>query len=220
MAKLSVSRPNRLFCIGRNYSDHAKELGNTMGEEPILFLKMSSCAIADGAAIVIPPGIGRVDFEGELAVVLGMGGKNIAEAEAMSHVAGYTIGNDITARDMQKAAQAKGQPWFRSKSLDTFAPLGPHVVTREEIPDPHVLRLVTTVNGETKQDGSTADMVFRIPFLISYLSRWFVLEEDDVILTGTPAGVGAIVPGDSVAVTIEGIGTLTNPVISADSPSL
>lgn len=210
-----LPRPNRILAIGRNYAEHAKEQGATVTEEPIVFLKASQSVIAPDEPIRIPEGIGRVDYEAELMVVLGSGGRNIPEAEAMNHVAGYTVFNDVTARTMQKKAQSSNQPWFLSKSLDTFGPMGPYLITADEIPDPHNLRISLTVNGETKQDDTTRSMVFSIPFLIAYLSRFFALEPGDVIATGTPSGIGPIVPGDVVTVTVEGIGTLTNPVEAA-----
>ncbi|MBC7808830.1 MAG: fumarylacetoacetate hydrolase family protein [Akkermansiaceae bacterium] len=210
-----LPRPNRVLAIGRNYAEHAKEQGASVSEEPIVFLKASQSVIAHDDPIRIPEGIGRVDYEAELMVVLGSGGRNIAESDAMSHVAGYTAFNDVTARTMQKKAQSSNHPWFLSKSLDTFGPMGPYLVTPDEIPDPHDLRITLTVNGETRQDDTTESMVFRIPFLIAYLSRFFALEAGDVIATGTPSGIGEIVPGDVVSVVVEGVGTLTNPVESA-----
>jgi 5-oxopent-3-ene-1,2,5-tricarboxylate decarboxylase/2-hydroxyhepta-2,4-diene-1,7-dioate isomerase len=211
-----LPRPSRILAIGRNYAEHAKELGNEAPTEPIVFQKASSSVIADGAPIVLPPHIGRVDFEGELAVVLGKGGKNVSEAEAMSLVAGYTLFNDVTARDEQKRAQARSLPWFLSKSYDTFGPMGPCLVTADEIPDPHKLELTLSVNGEVKQQSSTGGMIFSIPFLISYLSRQMALEPGDVIATGTPPGVSPLHPGDTVEVRIPEIGTLTNPVIGEE----
>ncbi|MBC8143116.1 MAG: fumarylacetoacetate hydrolase family protein [Armatimonadetes bacterium] len=209
-----VPRPARVLAIGRNYAEHAKEQGANVAEEPIVFLKASQSVIAHREPIVIPPGIGRVDYEAELAVVIGRGGRNIAEADAYPHVAGYTILNDITARDMQKKARSSNLPWFLSKSLDTFCPMGPYLVTPDEIPDPHNLRIMLSVNNVVMQDDTTASMVFKIPTLIAYLSRFFALEPGDVIATGTPSGIGAIVPGDTVSVTITGLGTLTNPVVA------
>jgi 5-oxopent-3-ene-1,2,5-tricarboxylate decarboxylase/2-hydroxyhepta-2,4-diene-1,7-dioate isomerase len=208
-------RPNRILAIGRNYADHAKELGNVVPEDPIVFLKASTSVIGPEAAIEIPEWVGRVDYEAELLVVLGTGGKNLAEADAMRHVVGYSVFNDVTARERQRADQEKKQPWFRSKSLDTFGPLGPFLVTADEVPDPHDLRITLSVTGETKQDDTTASMIYRIPTLIAYLSRWFALEPGDVIATGTPSGVGPIRPGDVVEATVEGIGTLRNPVLAA-----
>lgn len=207
-------RPNRVIAIGRNYGEHAKELGNAVPEEPIVFLKASNCVIGPNDAIEIPDWVGRVDYEAELLVVIGKGGKNIPEADAMKHVAAYSAFNDVTAREKQRAAQEKKQPWFLAKSMDTSGPLGPYLVTADEIPDPHNLKISLTVNGETKQSDTTGSMIYSIPFLISYLSKWFRLEMGDVIATGTPSGVGPLHPGDTVEVTIEGIGTLRNPVVA------
>jgi 2-keto-4-pentenoate hydratase/2-oxohepta-3-ene-1,7-dioic acid hydratase in catechol pathway len=210
-----LPRPNRIFAIGRNYTDHAKELGNEVNEEPIVFLKASTSVIASGQNIVIPAFAERVDFEGELAVVIGLPGKDIPEDEAMRYVAGYTLFNDVTERHMQRRDIAKGLPWFRSKSLDTFGPMGPSLVTADEIKDPHKLQLTTEVNGVEKQSASTSEMVYKIPFLIAFLSRYFALEPGDVIATGTPAGIGQLNAGDTVSVSIPEIGTLTNPVTAA-----
>lgn len=207
-----IPRPNRILAIGRNYGEHARELGNAVPEEPIVFMKASSCVIGPEEAIVIPEGVGRVDFEAELAVVIGKGGRNISEANALSHIAAYTIFNDVTARDKQRAAQEKKHPWFLAKSLDTFGPMGPYLVTADEIPNPHDLRITLKVNGETRQDGSTADMIFPIPCLIAYLSRWFALEPGDLIATGTPPGVGPVLPGDALEIEISGLGVLRNVV--------
>ena len=207
-----IPRPNRILAIGRNYGEHAKELGNAVPEEPIVFMKASSCVVGPDAPIVIPDGVGRVDFEAELAIIIGKGGKNILEEDALAHIAAYTIFNDVTARDRQRAAQEKKHPWFLAKSLDTFGPLGPYLVTADEIPAPHNLPITLTVNGETRQEGNTGDMIFPIPYLISYLSRWMALEPGDLIATGTPPGVGPIVPGDTVEITIPGLGILRNPV--------
>lgn len=213
-----LPRPNRIFGIGRNYAEHARELGNAVPEdEPIVFLKGSETVVGPNAPIEIPENAGRVDFEGELLVVIGTGGKHIAESDAMKHIAGYSVFNDVTAREIQRAAQDKKRPWFIGKSLDTFGPLGPFLVTPDEIPDPHNLRLTLTVNGETRQNDTTGSMIYSIPFLIAHLSRYFALHPGDVIATGTPSGVGPIVPGDTVTVTVEGVGTLSNPVISVPS---
>jgi len=170
-----IPRPNRILAIGRNYADHARELGNAVPEDPIVFLKASTSVIGPGETIEIPEWVGRVDYEAELLVVLGKGGKNIPEADAMGHVVGYAIFNDVTARERQRAAQEKRHPWFLAKSLDTFGALGPYLVTADEVPDPHGLRITLTVNGETKQDGTTASMIYPIPALIAFLSRWFAI---------------------------------------------
>ena len=208
--------PNRILAIGRNFSEHAKELGSEVPDEPIVFQKASSSVIASGQPIVLPQGIGRVDFEGELAVVIGTGGRNLSEAEALSHVAGYTLLNDVTARDAQRRAIAKSLPWFLSKSYDTFGPLGPYIVTPDEVGDPSALTLTLSVNGEIKQQAVLSGMLFSIPALIAYLSKHIALAPGDVIATGTPPGVGPLHPGDLVEVRIPEIGTLENPVIGED----
>jgi len=211
-----LPRPNRILAIGRNYADHAKELGNDVPDTPIVFLKPSTAVIASGESIVLPAGKGRVEHEGELAVVIGKAGKNVPEDEAMSLVAGYTLCNDVTARDQQKRDFAKGLPWFLSKGYDTFAPLGPCLVTADEIKNPADLTITVTVNGEVRQQANTSLMIFSIPKLISYLSHQFALEPGDVIITGSPSGIGPIVAGDVVEVTIPEIGTLSNPVVNED----
>ncbi len=211
-----LPRPNRILAIGRNYAEHAAELGNAAPTEPIVFQKASSSVIAPGTPIIILSGVGRVDFEGELAVVIGKAGKNVPENEAMALVAGYTLFNDVTARDEQKQAQARGLPWFLAKSYDTFGPLGPCLVTPDEIPDPHALELTLTVNGEVRQQANTSQMLFSIPQLIAYLSRKMALEPGDIIATGTPPGVGPLHIGDTVEVSIPEIGTLSNPVVGPD----
>jgi 2-keto-4-pentenoate hydratase/2-oxohepta-3-ene-1,7-dioic acid hydratase in catechol pathway len=210
-----LPRPNRIFGIGHNYAEHAKETGREVGSEPTVFLKASTTVIASGQSIVYPAFADQVDYEGELTVVIGLAGSNIAEEDAMRHIAGYTLMNDVTERIMQRRDQAKSLPWFRSKSIDTFGPMGPALITADEIKDPHKLELTTEVNGEVKQKTSTGDMIFKIPHLISYLSRFFALEPGDVVATGTPSGIGPLKPGDTVTVTIPEIGTLSNPVIAS-----
>ncbi|MBB6049252.1 fumarylacetoacetate hydrolase family protein [Armatimonas rosea] len=210
-----IPKPNRILAIGRNYAEHAKELGNAVPDEPVVFLKASQSVIGPDQEILVPDGIGRVDYEGELLVVLGKGGKNIPESEAMGCVVAYSCFNDVTAREKSKALQSKGHPWFLAKSLDTFGPLGPHLVTADELPDPSEIRVQLRVNGETKQDGTTGQMIHSIPKLIAYLSTWFALEPGDVIATGTPPGVGPLVVGDMVEVEIDGIGVLRSAVSPA-----
>jgi len=215
-----IPRPNRILAIGRNYAEHAKEQGKTVFEEPIVFLKASTSVIGPDEPIEIPDWAGRVDYEGELLVVLGSdpdtarNGKHVPEADAMDLVVGYSLFNDVTARALQRADQERKHPWFRSKSLDTFGPLGPYLVTSDEVPDPHDLRLSLAVNGEIRQDDTTGSMVYSIPALIAFLSKHFRLEPGDVIATGTPSGIGPLVPGDTVTVTIPGLGSLTNPVVA------
>jgi len=210
-----LPRPNRIFGIGRNYADHAKETGHEVESEPTVFLKASTAVIASGQQIVYPAFADQVDYEGELAVVIGVAGSNISELEAYRHVAGYTLINDVTERIMQRRDQAKSLPWFRSKSIDTFGPMGPALITADEIKDPHKLTITTEVNGEVKQHASTGDMVHKIPQLIAYLSRYYALEPGDVIATGTPSGIGPLKPGDTVTVSIPEIGTLSNQVVAA-----
>lgn len=207
--------PGKIIAVGLNYADHAKETGKEPPEEPLLFSKFPSSVIGHGDTIRWRPSItNQVDYEGELAVVIGKRGKDVAEEKALDYVFGYTIANDVSARDLQFG---KDQLWTRAKGLDTFCPLGPAIVPKSAIPDPHALTVRTTLNGELMQDGSTSDMVFRIPFLVAYISRMFTLEPGDLILTGTPAGVGrAKTPprflgeGDVVSISIDGIGELTN----------
>jgi len=197
--------PSKIVCVGRNYADHAKELGNEAPAEPIIFLKPPSALLAPEGTIVRPAISQRVDFEGELAIVIGREAKQVARANWRDHVAGFTCANDVTARDIQK----KDVQFTRGKGFDTFLPLGPHV---ESDLDPSRLRLTTRVNGETRQDGTTADMVFPCDFLVEFITSVMTLLPGDVILTGTPAGVGPLQPGDVVEVEIEGIGVLRNSV--------
>lgn len=207
-------QPRKIFCVGRNYADHAAELQNKMLETPLIFSKYPTCVIADGDTIHWKSSITQqVDWEGELVVVIGRQARDIAEADAYDHIFGYTIANDISARDLQ----SRESQWVRAKAQDTFCPLGPAIVTKDDIPDPHDLQIITHVNGEVMQNGHTRDMHFKVPYLVAYLSQTFTLEPGDLILTGTPAGVGkAMTPprflkaGDEVSVTIEPIGTLTN----------
>lgn len=208
-------RPGKIICVGRNYAEHAKELGNEVPPAPLLFFKATTSIIGTGEAITWQADFSaQIDWEGELAVVIGARARSVSEAQAQAHIFGYTIANDVSARDLQ----ASEPQWARAKSLDTFCPLGPVIATRASIADPHTLRLQTTVNGQTMQDGNTGDMIHRIPALVAYCSRWFTLEPGDIILTGTPSGVGKgmnpprfLGDGDEVSVSIEGIGTLTNP---------
>ncbi len=207
-------KPGKIMAVGRNYADHAAELKNTVPDNPLIFAKFPTSIIASEQPITWSTAITKqVDWEGELVIVIGTGGRNIPEDEAYQHIFGYTIANDVSARDIQSAESQ----WVRAKAMDTFLPLGPAIITHETIDDPHNLRIQTTVNGETMQDASTADMIFKIPYLVHYLSQTFTLEPGDLILTGTPSGVGKgmepprfLNDGDTVSVAIEGIGTLTN----------
>ena len=205
--------PNRILAIGRNYADHAKELGNAIPDEPVVFQKANSSIIGPGESIVLPTAIGQVDHEGELLVVIGTGGRDIALDTALEHVAGYSIINDVTARAKSKALQAKGYPWFLAKCRDTFGPIGPVVVAASSLAEQFPLTIDVTVNGTLRQHGTTDQMIHDVAALIHYLSTVTELMPGDCIATGTPSGVGPLVAGDSVTVTISGIGTLTNPVI-------
>jgi len=210
-----VPRPGKIIAVGLNYRSHLAELGEPIPQYPILFTKVTTSLIGHGKPIVLPRVSQQVDFEGELAVVIGRRGKEISQQDALAYVAGYTCANDVSAHDIE----FRTSQWTSGKMLDTFCPLGPALVTRDDVPDPGCLRLTTTVNGRTVQDACTSDMVFPVHFLISYISSLATLEPGDVILTGTPAGIGCnrdpqvfLQAGDQVSVRIEGIGTLTNPV--------
>ncbi len=197
--------PTKIVAVGRNYAEHAKELGNEAPSEPIIFLKPPSALLPPNGTIIRPPQSQRVDFEGELAIVIGKAARNIAAADWRSVVLGFTCANDVTARDLQK----KDVQFTRGKSFDTFCPLGPCIETDL---DPSALSLCTRVNGEVKQNGNTRDMVFNCGAIIEFITSVMTLEPGDVILTGTPAGVGPLAAGDRVEVEIEGIGVLQNVV--------
>lgn len=205
-------RPRKIIAIGQNYVEHIRELGSELPEKPVIFSKFSSGVVGHGAEVQWEAALTqKVDWEVELAVVIGTRCQHIREAEALDHVFGYTVANDLTARDIQSSEDQ----WIRGKNLAGFCPLGPILVTRDEIPDPHSLRLSTQVNGETMQDSTTAAMHFRIPYLVAYCARMFTLEPGDTILTGTPSGVGMgmspprfLGDGDVVSVAVEGIGAL------------
>ena len=199
--------PSKIVCVGRNYAEHAAELGNEVPKEPLLFLKAPSALIFDGDDIVIPRQSVQVEHEGELAVVISKTCKNLADDDdPLDYVLGYACLNDVTARDIQR----KDVQFTRSKSFDTFCPVGPHIETELDVSD---IRVVTRINGVTKQDGRTSQMVFPIPFLIRYISNMMTLNAGDVIATGTPSGVSKMESGDVCEVEIEGIGTLTSSVI-------
>jgi len=201
----NVVAPTKIVCVGRNYADHAKELGNEAPSEPILFLKPPTTVLAPGGTIVRPQQSQRVDFEGELAIVISRVARNVARSNWRDYILGFTCANDVTARDLQK----KDVQFTRGKSFDTFCPIGPEIETDL---DPSSLHLVTRVNGTTKQDGNTRDMIFKCDFLLEFITSVMTLCPGDVILTGTPAGVGPLSAGDEVEVEIEGIGTLRNHV--------
>ena len=213
-----IPRPGKIVCIGLNYRDHAAESGLAVPDKPVVFSKFSSCVIAPGEPVVIPTTSEKVDYEAELAVVIGRRAKHVSADRAYDYVLGYTAFNDVTARDFQFG---DGQ-WQRGKSCDTFAPMGQTIVTTDEIPDPHVLRITLTLNGNTMQDSNTGQLIFGVPRLIEFITTSISLEPGDVIATGTPAGVGFarkppvyLKPGDVMDVHIEKIGGLGNPVASA-----
>jgi 2-keto-4-pentenoate hydratase/2-oxohepta-3-ene-1,7-dioic acid hydratase in catechol pathway len=201
-------RIGKILCIGRNYVDHIKELGNEMPQRPVIFMKPASSVIGEGEEIVIPGYSSDCHHEAELAVLIGQGGKDIQPGAALQHVAGYGVAIDLTLRDVQAEQKKKGLPWEIAKGFDTSCPLSAFVPA-SAVADPQELRITLAVNGEPRQDGSTALMIHRIPELISYLSSIFTLEPGDVILTGTPAGVGPIKSGDSVVAEISEVGRLT-----------
>lgn len=204
---LPPAAPSKIVCVGRNYTEHAKELGNEVPSEPLLFLKALSSIIGNSEAIVIPSQSAQVEHEGELAVVIGTTCKDISDDEnPFRYVLGYTCLNDVTARDVQ----LNDVQFTRGKSFDTFCPIGPFIETDLDVTD---IRVITRVNGIIKQDGRTSDMVFPVEYLIRYISRQMTLNAGDVIATGTPSGVSKMNGGDVCEVTIEGIGTLTNPVV-------
>lgn len=203
---LAPITPGKIICVGRNYEDHAREMGTEVSDIPLLFLKPPSSVIGPGAPIIYPPQSRLVEHEGELAVVIGKQGRWILPENVGRHILGYTIANDVTARDLQRR---DGQ-WTRAKSFDTFCPLGPWIETEL---DPVDMLITTRVNNELRQMASSREMVFTIQQLIAFISSIMTLEPGDVILTGTPAGTGAVQPGDVIEVSIEGIGVLQNPVI-------
>ncbi|KAJ2781899.1 hypothetical protein H4R18_002605 [Coemansia javaensis] len=191
----------KIVAIGRNYSEHAKELGNAVPAAPFFFLKPVSSYVASPGRIEIPRGC-VVHHEVELGVVIGRGGRDIRAGDAMAHVGGYALGLDLTARNLQDAAKQKGLPWSAAKGFDTFTPIGPFIPAAS-IPDPHAVRLWIEVAGQIRQDGTTDAMLFRIPQLIEHVSRVMTLEEGDLVLTGTPQGVGPIQPGEHVTAGLE-----------------
>lgn len=208
-------RPRNLLCIGLNYKDHAAESGLPLPEKPVVFAKLTGCVTGPGAPIVLPPDTKEVDYEAELAVVIGHRCRGVSTSEALEYVAGYTCLNDVSARDFQRG---DGQ-WVRAKSQDTFGPMGPYLVTPDEIAGPQSLPIRCWVNGQLLQESNTDKMIFPVNELIAFISRGITLEPSDVISTGTPSGIGAVrkppiflKPGDEVVVEIEGVGRLSNSV--------
>ncbi len=196
--------PTKLVCIGRNYAKHARELGNEVPSEPVVFLKPTSALVASGGSVVIPPQSTDVHHEVELVVVVGKTATKIDEADAMDYVTGYAVGLDMTARDVQAAAKAKGLPWSTAKGFDTFAPLG-DAVSSDHTPDLSDAMVRLTVNGELRQSGATSDMLFSVPFLVAHCSHLFTLEPGDLIYTGTPEGVAQVQAGDEMVAVVDGL---------------
>jgi 2-keto-4-pentenoate hydratase/2-oxohepta-3-ene-1,7-dioic acid hydratase in catechol pathway len=213
-----VPRPGKLICIGLNYRDHAAESKMAIPERPVVFSKFATAVIAPGEPVVLPASSTQVDYEAELAVVIGRRAKSVSASRALDYVLGYTCFNDVSARDFQFA---DGQ-WQRGKSCDTFGPMGPAIVTTDAVPNPHELSIKFILNGQTLQDSNTNQLIFPVPELIEFLSQTITLEPGDVIATGTPAGVGFarkppvfLQPGDKMEVVIEKVGWLSNPVVAA-----
>lgn len=211
-----VTAPSKIICIGLNYATHARESGHALPPHPVLFAKYPNALVGDGEGVILHSITKQLDYEVELGVVIGRRASRVAPPDAMEVVAGYTVVNDVSGRDLQFG----DVQWIRGKSLDTWAPMGPIFVSADEIPDPHRLRLRTTVNGEVRQDSTTADMIFGIPEIISFISEAITLEPGDVIATGTPQGVGMgmhppcyLAIGDEVVATVEGIGSLRSRIV-------
>jgi 2-keto-4-pentenoate hydratase/2-oxohepta-3-ene-1,7-dioic acid hydratase in catechol pathway len=214
-----VHDPKKIICVGLNYHDHAAESGAPIPKEPILFSKYATSLIGSGEAIVLPPVSHEVDYEAELVIVLGKRGRPKNADEALGYVAGYTVGHDVSARDWQ--LKKDGKQWMVGKTFDTFAPVGPHLVTADEVPNPHGLPIRLRLNGQTMQDSTTKQMIFSVGAVVAYLAQVFTLEPGDLIFTGTPPGVGFarkppvfLKPGDVVEVEIDGLGLLRNPVVA------
>jgi 2-keto-4-pentenoate hydratase/2-oxohepta-3-ene-1,7-dioic acid hydratase in catechol pathway len=213
-----IPRPGKIVCVGLNYKDHAEEQGAELPAAPLLFAKFTTALIGPGDPIVIPSIVTKCDYEAELGVVIGTSVRNVSKENALEAVAGYVVANDVSARDLQFA---DGQ-WTRGKSPDTFCPVGP-LVPAAEIADPHALGIRALLNGEAVQDSTTANLIFGIDEVVSYVSRTSTLEQGDLILTGTPAGVGVfrnpprlLQPGDEITIEIDGVGSITNPVRAED----
>lgn len=216
---LPAVTPGKILAIGRNYFDHALEGGAEPPSAPLIFMKLPNSLSAHEAPVVLPTISSAVDYEAELAVVIGRRAKRVSEAEALAHVFGYTLINDVTARDLQRG---DGQ-WVRGKGLDTFAPLGPFLTTRDEVPDVHALKIEGRLNGEVMQSSDTGKMIFKVPYLVSYISQGITLEPGDVIATGTPEGVGffrkppvLLKAGDVFEVSVETLGTLRNTFVGPE----
>jgi len=211
--------PTKIICIGINYMDHIEETKLPVPKEPVLFPKTMNCLIGDGDPIIYPKllfnnrKLKRVDYEVELAFIIKDKCKDVPKSETYEHIMGYSVFNDVTARKMQTKDIISQLPWFRSKSLDTFGPIGPRIASVDEIQDPHDLKIELKVNGEVKQSSNTKHLLFKIPDLMEYITSLFTMEPGDIVATGTPSGISPILPGDLIEAHIEKIGTLTNKVI-------
>ncbi|MFX0103990.1 MAG: fumarylacetoacetate hydrolase family protein [Candidatus Hodarchaeota archaeon] len=214
-----VIKPTKVICIGTNYMDHIKETKLDVPKEPVIFPKTLNCLISNNEPIIYPKFLyenrkyNRVDYEVELAFIIKDKCKNVPKKDVYSHILGYTVFNDVTARKMQAKDIFSKLPWFRSKSFDTFGPIGPRIVNTDEIKDPHNLNIELKLNGEKKQSSNTKYLLFKVPELLEYISTFLTLEPGDIIATGTPSGIGSMQPGDIIEASIEKIGTLTNKVI-------
>jgi 2-keto-4-pentenoate hydratase/2-oxohepta-3-ene-1,7-dioic acid hydratase in catechol pathway len=213
-----IPDPQKIICLGLNYRDHAEESGMPIPAEPILFSKYPSTLVGQGAEIVLPRVSTEVDYEAELVFVIGRRCKLVERGDALDYVAGYTVGHDVSARDWQ--LNKPGKQWMAGKTFDTFAPMGPALVTADEVPDPHALGIRLRLNGKTMQDSNTSQLIFKVDEVVAYLSQIMTLEPGDLIFTGTPPGVGMarkppvwLQPGDVCEVEIDGLGTLRNPVV-------
>jgi 2-keto-4-pentenoate hydratase/2-oxohepta-3-ene-1,7-dioic acid hydratase in catechol pathway len=214
-----ILTPQKILCVGLNYADHAAETGATVGDEPVIFNKLPTCLRGPEAPIELPPESSEVDYEAELVIVIGKTARRVSRDAARSHVAGYCCGHDVSARDWQK--NKPGKQWLLGKTFDSFAPLGPWIVTADEVPNPENLKIQMRLNGETMQNSSTTQLIFGVDYLVSYLSHVCTLLPGDLIYTGTPPGVGVartppvvLNPGDICEVEVEGLGVLRNPVIA------
>jgi 2-keto-4-pentenoate hydratase/2-oxohepta-3-ene-1,7-dioic acid hydratase in catechol pathway len=210
-------RPTKIICLGLNYAAHAEETGRKPPKQPLLFPKTPNVLIGHETPIIYPKilseiGLERVDYEGELAVIIGKKGKNIQKEQYSEHVLGYSCFNDVTARSLQLHDRGKAHPWFKSKSLDTFGSIGPQLVLHDDLGDPNKLNLQTRQNSKVVQDTNTSDMIFHVDDILEYISKFFTLFPGDIISTGTPSGIGALGVGDLIEVEIEKIGILRNPV--------
>jgi len=215
---LMPHRPGKVIAIGKNYRAHVKEFDGEVPDEPLFFVKSATACIGPEEAIVIEDWYGRVDHEGEYGVVIGKHARHVAPEDARDYIAGYTLVNDVTAREIQRADIAKGKPWFRSKNMDTFCPIGPVVVLADTIPWPLEEDITLRVNGEVRQQSNTRVFIFDLPTLIAYVSRHMSLEPGDIIATGTPEGVSPLQGGDVVEVVAAEIGVLSNPVHAQPAP--